>query len=98
MSTAAWVGAYLAIAGAALLLAEVLVAIPMALRVRRRLHGLEALWRSERAAVLSSLDELRASGLERRLLLRPYRRVWRWYRHPLTRAYAESRRRRRAAQ
>ena len=97
MSTAAWVGAYLAIGGAALLLAEVLVAVPLVLRARSRLRRLGVMWQQEEGAIAAQLELLRLHRVEREGLLRPYRRLWRWYRHPLTRAYAESRRRRRAA-
>jgi hypothetical protein len=97
LSTAAWVGAYLAIGGAALLVVELIVALPMVVRLRRRLRALGRIWSAEQASIESALDEMRASGIERAALLRPYRRVWRLYRHPLSRAYADSRRRRRRA-
>ena len=97
MSTAAWVGAYLAMVGALLILAEVALAVPMVLRARRHLRTF-ALWQqSELASVERAVEQLRASGAETQLLLRPFRRIWRWYRHPLTRAYAASRRRKRGA-
>jgi hypothetical protein len=64
-------------------------------RVRRRWRELQATARSELLPVLEELRRRRKLTAERQELSRPHRFVWRWYRHPLTSAYRESRRLRR---
>jgi hypothetical protein len=65
-------------------------------RVRRRWRELQETIESERQAIAVELERRRALAAERDRLSRPHHFVWRWYRHPLTQAYQEARRLRRA--
>lgn len=65
-------------------------------RVRRRWRELQAVTRSELLPILAELRRRRELSDERRELSRPHRLLWRWYRHPLTAAYRQSRQLRKA--
>lgn len=97
MTFAAWVGAYLGMAGAVLLILEGGLALVMLSRARRGLQAMAAVREAELGPIREALVTLRSTAAQRSVLMRPHRRLWRWYRHPLARAYRESRRRRRAA-
>ena len=90
-------GAGLALIGLAIVitLAGLLAALPRALRVRRAALATLDLAVTYRLLLGISATELQLAALERRQLLRPYRRVRRWITHPLTVALAESWARRR---
>jgi len=79
-----------------LILAEAALAAVMLRRARRLVHSLIETGTSEAEAIEAALSRLQLAGIERRSLLRPHSRVWRWYRHPLAQAYRQSRRRRAA--
>ena len=96
MTFAGWLGAYVALAGAALLVLEASLAMVMLRRARRGLLSLTAAGEAELEPIREALGTLRFATAQRAVLTRPHRRLWRWYRHPLARAYRESRRRRRA--
>lgn len=65
-------------------------------RVRRRWRELQAVARAESLPILAELRRRRELTAERRELSRPHRFFWRWYRHPLTSAYRQSRQLRKA--
>jgi hypothetical protein len=59
---------------------------PRARRVRRKARLLESRVRQEREVLLDGLGLLLAQGIEMDRLLEPWRRIFYWMRHPLTRA------------
>jgi len=93
-----WIGIGMLVLAALLILVAGLAALPRALRVRRALLETQGLVYTYRLVGEVSAMELRLAALERRELLRPWRRVRRWVLHPLTIALLESwaRRRQRA--
>lgn len=83
--------------GLFLVLAAALLSLPRVLRVRRQVVALHALLAQGGDAVIAELKELESQSVERRLLLRPFRRWRRVLGHPLTVAFARSYLRRRKA-
>jgi hypothetical protein len=65
-------------------------------RVRRRWRELQATLRAELAPISAELRRREELAAARRELSRPHRLFWRLYHHPLTQAYRQSRRMRRA--
>jgi hypothetical protein len=94
----AWTGIGMLVLAALLTLIGGVGVLPRALRVRRVLLETEGLVYTYRLVADVTALELRLAALERKELLRPWRRVRRWVMHPLTIAVVESwaRRRRRA--
>jgi hypothetical protein len=59
---------------------------PRARRVRRKARVLESRARQEQQVLFDGLVLLLAQGMEMDRLLQPWRRIFFWARHPLTRA------------
>ena len=95
MTLLAGVGVALVGLAIVITLAGLLAALPRALRVRRAASATIELAATYRLLLGISGTELELAALERRELLRPYRRVRRWVTHPLTVALVESWARRR---
>jgi hypothetical protein len=85
--------------GAVLVLAGAARTLPQALRVRRRALALRGNVLAARSEVEAGLRKLAAEHDETEALLLPWRRLWRWARHPLVVALLEwsLRRRRRSS-
>lgn len=92
-----WIGVWLLVAGAAVILAELVLGAAWSARLARRSRVTAARLASERRMIQEDMEKLRASLEEMERLWRPYARVLRWLRHPLTIALMESYSRRRAA-
>ena len=86
----------MAVAGLLLLVIEVLLVLPRALRLTKRLQELNLLLDNNLRLTHDELQLLRQASLETQSLLRPYRRLQRWLAHPLTVALFASYRRRTA--
>lgn len=65
-------------------------------RLRQRVSRLSELLQEELQLTALDLDRLELALAETHALLRPYRRLWRWLRHPLVVALLASYRRRRS--
>lgn len=88
----------LALSLASVLLCGLVMVVAPALRLRRALRATEEVLEEYRQTVTAAQWALRETELERAVLLRPLRRVWRALTHPLVAALLESfSRRRRAA-
>jgi len=98
VSLLAGIGIGMLVLAALLILGAAVAVLPRALRVRRALLETQGLVYTYRLVVDVTAMERRLAALERKQLLRPWRRVRRWVMHPLTIAVVESwaRRRRRA--
>ena len=92
-----WTGAGMAVAGLLLIVVELLLVLPGALRLTKRLRELNLLLDNSRRLTQDELQLLRKATLETQSLLRPFRRLRRWLTHPLTVALFASYRRRAAA-
>jgi hypothetical protein len=89
-----WAGVGMAVAGLLLVVIELLLVLPRALRLTKRLRELNLLLDNSFRLTNHELQILREARLEMYTLLRPYRRLRRWLTHPLTVAlYASYRRR-----
>lgn len=66
------------------------------LRLQGRFRRLSELLTDQIELAEADLERLELALAETRALLRPYRRVWRWLRHPLVLALLASYRRRRS--
>lgn len=75
--------------GVALALAGLVATLPRALRVRRRALALRAMVVSHHDEIVAALETLAALQRETDELLVPWRRVWRWIRHPLVVAFVQ---------
>ena len=91
------VGTWLLIGALALVVVEVLLIVPMAVRLRRRLTVLRDLTAGSTAEIRAQLVTLQAGRAELTGRLRPYRRLWRILNHPLAVALLASYQRRRAS-
>ena len=91
------VGRVLLVAGPVLLLLVALTVVPPLVRVRRRALALRSLVEAARRDTLAALALLVAQQAETDELLRPWRTLLRWARHPLVVATFEWYRRRAAA-
>jgi hypothetical protein len=87
----------MAVAGLVLILFELLLVLPRALRLTKRLRELNLLLDNSFRLTNHELQLLREASLDTHALLRPYRRLRRWLIHPLTVALFASYRRRATA-
>jgi hypothetical protein len=94
VTTVGWVGVGLLVAAGLALILECVVAAVWGLGVAKRSQALAKLLQGEREMLLADLERLRLAMEETERLWRPYRRVLRWLRHPLTIALWQSYRRR----
>jgi hypothetical protein len=92
-----WAGVGMAVAGLLLVVCELLLVLPRALRLTKRLQELNLLLDNNRRLTNDELQLLLQASSETRSLLRPYRQLRRWLTHPLTLALFASYRRRAAA-
>jgi hypothetical protein len=90
-------GRLLMVAGAVLLVLAALTVVPPLVRVRRRALTLRARVEAARRDTLVAVALLEAQRAETGELLRPWRTLLRWARHPLVVATFEWYRRRSAA-
>ena len=86
----------MAVAGLLLIAFELILVVPRALRLTKRLRELNLLLDNNRRLTHDELQILHQATLETHSLLRPYRRLQRWLTHPLTVALFTSYRRRAA--
>jgi hypothetical protein len=91
-----WAGVGMAVAGLLLIIVELALVLPRALRLTKRLRELNLLLENNRQLTHNELQLLQQATLQTQLLLRPYRRLRRWLTHPLTLALFASYRRRAA--
>jgi hypothetical protein len=91
------VGRVLLVAGPVLLVVVALTVVPPLVRVRRRALALRARVEAARQDTLAAVALLEAQRAETVELLRPWRTLLRWARHPLVVATFEWYRRRRSA-
>ena len=91
------VGRAMIVAGTVLLGLAAVAVVPPLLRVRRRVLALRTAVEAARRETLTALVLLEARRGETEALLRPWRTLLRWSRHPLVVATWEWYRRRRAA-
>ena len=97
MNAVGWAGAGMAVAGLLLIVVELLLVLPGALRLTKRLRELNLLLDNNRRLTQDELQLLQQARNETHSLLRPYRRLRRWLTPPLTVALFASYRRRAAA-
>ena len=89
---------WLALAGAGglVIVVELLIAVPLVIRLRRRIAQLSGLVALDAGVAESELLRLQLALADSRRLLLPYRRLLKYLRHPLVIALLASLRRRRA--
>jgi hypothetical protein len=85
-----WIGVWLLVAGAVAILTEVVLIVVWGRAVANRSHALQARIEAEQGMIEVELKRLQDAVVEMRRLWKPYRRVIRWLRHPLTIALLES--------
>jgi uncharacterized protein YlxW (UPF0749 family) len=91
------VGIWLLVAGVVAIAVEAAVAAVWSIRVSRKAAALSAKLAEERGRLQADVERLQASVAEMEALWRPYGRLLRWLRHPITIALLQSYARRRAA-
>ena len=89
---------WLALAGVGglVIVVELLIAVPLVIRLRRRVAQLSGLVALDAGVAESELLRLQLALADSRRLLLPYRRLLKYLRHPLVIALLASLRRRRA--
>lgn len=87
----------MALAGLVLIVIELLLVLPSAIRLTKRLRELNLLLGNNRRLTQDEVQLLQQARTETQSLLRPYRRLRRWLTHPVTVALFASYRRRAAA-
>jgi hypothetical protein len=92
-----WAGVGMAVVGLLLIVVELLLVLPSALRLTKRLRELNLLLDNNRRLTQDELQQLQQATNETQSLLRPYRRLRRWLTQPLTLALFASYRRRAAS-
>jgi len=92
-----WAGVGMAGAGLLLVVCELLLVLPRAIRLTKRLQELNLLLDNNLRLTHDELQLLQQARVETHSLLRPYRRLRRWLIHPVTLALFASYRRRAAA-
>lgn len=97
MTNLGWIGVWLLVAAALALVIEGVLAAAWGLAVAGHTMVLAKRVETEREGFEADMKRLRLALAETRRLWRPYRRVLRWLRHPLTIALLGSYARRRAA-
>jgi hypothetical protein len=92
-----WVGIWLLVVSALVIMFEGALAAIWSLRLSRKARAMSALLASQQAALNADVERLRATIAETHELWQPYRRLLRLLRHPLTIALMQSFARRGAA-
>ena len=82
-------------AGIVVMLVEAVLVAVWGLAVARRTRTLNAMVEAEKGLIDADIKKLRSALEETQRLWRPYRRVLKWLRHPLTIALLQSYARRR---
>jgi hypothetical protein len=95
VTTVGWVGIGLLVAGGLAIAIEAIVAAVLGRAVAKRSQTLSERLESERLMLRSDLEKLQLAMQETERLWRPYRKLLRWLRHPLTIALFQSYARRR---
>jgi hypothetical protein len=90
VTTLGWVGIGLLVVAGVAIVVEAALAAAWGVAVAKRTLKLTELLTTERAMLESDLEKLRLAMEETRRLWRPYRRILRWLRHPLTIALWQS--------
>jgi hypothetical protein len=90
VTTLGWVGIGLLVVAGLAIVVEAALAAAWGVVVAKRTLKLTELLTTERAMLESDLEKLRLAIEENRRLWRPYRRILRWLRHPLTIALWQS--------
>jgi hypothetical protein len=90
VTTLGWAGVGLLVAAGLAIVIEGVVAAAWGRAVARRTLKLAVLLQTEREMLDSDLETLRLAMEETQRLWRPYRRILRWLRHPLTIALWQS--------
>ena len=91
-----WIGIGMLVLGVLLIVLEGVLAMLWTLSLSRKARALSAMLASQQAEVQADIGRLMASLEEMRELWKPYRRLLRLLRHPLTIALMQSYARRRA--
>jgi hypothetical protein len=91
------VGIWLLISSVVVIVVEGAIAAVWSVRVSRKAAALSGRLAEERGRLQSDVERLRLSLAEMEVLWRPYGRLLRWLRHPITIALLQSYARRRAA-
>jgi hypothetical protein len=95
LSTPGWIGVWLLVASAVLMVVEGVLAAVWGSAMARRARALSDRIQTERGLIEADIAQLRTALDETERLWSPYRRVLRWLRHPLTIALLQSYARRR---
>ncbi len=90
MTSLGWIGVWLLVAGVVAIVAEGMLAAVWGMAVAKRSRALQELVETERGLIEADLKRLQEALEETRRLWRPYRRVLRWLRHPITIALMQS--------
>jgi hypothetical protein len=90
VTTLGWAGVGLLVAAGLAIFIEGVLAAVWGWAVARRTFKLAVLLHTERELLDSDLETLRLAMEETQRLWRPYRRILRWLRHPLTIALWQS--------
>jgi membrane-bound ClpP family serine protease len=91
-----WIGIWLLVVGAVVVVLEGAVAALLTVRVARKATELNQRLAGQQAELQADLARLQAALAETQVLWQTYRRLLRWLRHPLTIALMQSIARRRA--
>ncbi len=90
MTSLGWIGVWLLVAGVVAIVAEGVLLAVWGMAVAKRSRSLQELVETERGLIEADLKRLQEALEETRRLWRPYRRVLRWLRHPITIALLQS--------
>jgi hypothetical protein len=90
VSLLGWIGVWLLVAGAAVILAEAVLVVVWGMAVAKRSGALQERIATERGLAEADLKRLREAMEETKRLWKPYSRALRWLRHPLTIALIQS--------
>jgi hypothetical protein len=85
-----WIGVWVVVAGAVLIVLEMILAGIWTARIVTRSRALSVRLMTEQARLQADVERLRAAAAETQRLWQPYRRALRWLRHPLAIALLES--------
>ena len=84
------IGIWLLIGSAVLIAFEMALAAIWSLRLARKARAMSELLAAQQTVLNADLERLRANLAETQELWKPYRRLLRWLRHPLTIALMQS--------
>ena len=90
MTSLGWIGVGLLVAGVVAIVAEGVLLAVWGMAVAKRSRALQELVETERGLIEADLKRLQEAIEETRRLWKPYRRVLRWVRHPITIALMQS--------